>query len=504
MVRLMAIEQIATGEMSSGRIYTTSTDENGQFRFEGVTPGEYRLMAMRPEMFVAARDFSASPFVEVAAGQTVAGVAITMEKPVTVSGTVRDQYGDPIAASVSLFARSGGVNSGYTTTSDSHGRYSVMGLRPGEYLLSAETMPIGRDVRMFDDSGEERSVAFRPSYYGGITDASLATTITIEERDLPGMDLVIRPVPASTVDVVVDPAGRPVGNVQVQMVPLDANAAAGRQSRTPVPSDSMHVVLPGMAAGQYWLIASGDERDADGSPRQHPLGAAGNQNGWFPPQTVRLQLEPPARVSGLVVFEGVSKPPQSVMVSLRTLPPGDLQTAFSNQASNSGRGLTFSIEGVMPGRLVLDAVDQATPRSPWILKSVRAGGRDVFDLPIDLAPGATMNDVVITFTDRSGMTEVSGTVTDSAGRPVTDAAVIVFSTDNRYWRNTTRHIKATLPDAKGHFTLAGLPPGEYAAASVFMVPTDDAATFLRTLLPTAVRFSLADGEHKVVDVRRVR
>ena len=196
MVGLMAIEQTSTGERSSARIYTASTDENGQFRLEGVTPGEYRLMAMRPGIFVAGVDFSASPFVEVAAGQAVTGIAITMERPVTVSGTVRDQYGDPIAASVSVFARAGGVNSGNTTTSDSQGRYSLLGLRPGEYLLAAETMTISRNVRMFDDSGEERSVAFRPSYYGGITDASLATTITIEEHDLAGMDLVIRPVPA--------------------------------------------------------------------------------------------------------------------------------------------------------------------------------------------------------------------------------------------------------------------------------------------------------------------
>ena len=405
---------------------------------------------------------------------------------------------------MSVFARAGGVNSGNTTTSDSQGRYSLLGLRPGEYLLAAETMTISRNVRMFDDSGEERSVAFRPSYYGGITDASLATTITIEEHDLVGMDLVIRPVPASTVDVVVDPAGRPVGNVQVQMGPLDANAAAGRQFRTPVPSDSMHVVLPGMTAGQYWLIASGDERDADGSRVNTFWARQEIRTDGFLPQTVRLQLEPPARVSGRVVFEGVSKPPTSVMVSLRTLPPGDLQTAFSNQASNSGRGLTFSIDGVMPGRLVLDAVDQASGRPPWILKSVRAGGRDVFDLPIDLEPGATMNDVVITFADSASTTEVSGTVTDSAGRPVTDAGVIIFSTDNRFWRNTTRHIKAALPDAKGHFTLAGLPPGELRRGKRIHRSDRRLASFLTKLLPIAVRFSLADGEHKVVDVRRVR
>ena len=222
----------------------------------------------------------------------------------------------------------------------------------------------------------------------------------------------------------------------------------------------MHVVLPGMTAGQYWLIASGDERDAEGSRVNTFWARQEIRTDGFLPQTVRLQLEPPARVSGRVIFEGVSKPPQSVMVSLRTLPPGDLQTAFSNQTSNSGRGLTFSIDGLMPGRLVFDAVDQAIGRPPWILKSVRAGGRDVFDLPIDLEPGATMNDVVITFADSASATEVSGTVTDSAGRPVTDAGVIIFSTDNRYWRNTTRHIRAALPDAKGHFTLAGLPPGD--------------------------------------------
>jgi hypothetical protein len=209
-------------------------------------------------------------------------------------------------------------------------------------------------------------------------------------------------------------------------------------------------------------------------------------------------------VAGRVVFEGVSPPPQTVMVSLRSPPPVDLQTAFSNQATNSRAGVTFAIDGVMPGRFVFDAVERGNSRSSWILKRIMTGGRDVLDLPIDLAAGGGLDDVVITFTDRASTTEVSGTLTDITGRPATDAIVVVFPADDRYWREGSRHVRTGLPDAKGHYALAGLPPGDYLAASLSRDVGFGLATILSKLVPTAVRFSLADGEHKVVDVRRAR
>jgi hypothetical protein len=501
-VGLIAIESDAVTGTTSGRGVTTMTDSMGTFQFDSVGAGEFRLMTIRPGSFTGTDEVLGNGMVVLAAGQSVSNLVVTMPRLATISGTVRDQYGDPMSTAVSVSTADGrfGINSGILT--DSHGRFSVGGLRSGEYLVSVNKTTIGKIFRMFDDSGEERNVAYEVTSYPGVSDVSAATPITVGERDVSGLELVVRPRPATTVDVVVDPIGRTVSNVQVHTIAADMSRGFGRQFRTTLPNGSLRTVINGVTSGSYWVVASGDELDADGRRSNTFWARQKVLTDGFAPQTVRLQLEPGAHFSGRIQFEGVSQPPSRVIVNLRTLPPGDLQTAFSSYASGRG-GLTFSIDGVKPGRYVIDASDNSNPQSHWILKRVAAGGRDVFDLPIDLSADGGLDDVVMTFTDRAGTTEISGTLTDAAGQPVTNVAVMVFATDSRYWHEGTRHSRLAAPDARGRYVVAGLPPGEYFAAAA--VPRlVDLATMLTKLAPTAVRFTLRDGEHKVVDVRQVR
>jgi hypothetical protein len=122
-------------------------------------------------------------------------------------------------------------------------------------------------------------------------------------------------------------------------------------------------------------------------------------------------------------------------------------------------GGTFALAGIV-GPHVLRL--RNAPPGVW-LKSVAVNGRESTDEPYDFQPGeAPTIDVVVS----GRMAGVSGSVQDEDGQPGSGCSVVVFATDARRWTPRTRFIAATAPSANGAFSIAGLPPGEYAVIAV--------------------------------------
>ncbi|MEO6222916.1 MAG: carboxypeptidase-like regulatory domain-containing protein, partial [Vicinamibacterales bacterium] len=99
---------------------------------------------------------------------------------------------------------------------------------------------------------------------------------------------------------------------------------------------------------------------------------------------------------------------------------------------------------------------------------------------------------------------IDGTLTDAAGRPAPEYFVIAFPTDRASWTTTSQRIvPAAQPATDGRFRVTGLLPGEYYLAVVTEIEPDEAtaARFLETLVPTALRVTLAEGETKRQDLR---
>jgi protocatechuate 3,4-dioxygenase beta subunit len=499
--------------------YTTSTDGDGRFRVNDVPPGRYRVIAVRTGHEMLDRGVMPGTIVNLSAGQSIGNLAVTMTKLATLSGTARDQYGDPLSVSVGIAAVAGtGLASSRRVTSDSHGRYRLAGLRPGEYLIAIDKGTLGQNLRTVDESGAERSVGYRAMYYPGVPEKSLATFVKVADADIDGLDFTVRPVLATTLAVTVDLAGRAIEKPQLQIVDITTDPA-GRVFDTgtlesaalqlvgslrltmPVPIDSRPAGMYGMTAGRYRLIAFGDERNGNGDLvrtlwAQQEIASDGQT-----PLHVRLSLEPGARVSGRMRFNGASPNPTAV-ASLQSTPWIAPPLTVSARAAGDRGELSFTIDSVPPGRYWLDGALPATARPTWMLTRVTAGGRDIFDEAIDLSPGEELDDVVLTFSDRASATEVTGTVTDAAGRPVGEALLVLFSTDARYWRFESHHVRTALSDFHGRFAVVGLPPGDYRAALVPVGMSFNWPATLPKLVGTGLPFTLGDGEHKVVDVRR--
>jgi hypothetical protein len=128
-------------------------------------------------------------------------------------------------------------------------------------------------------------------------------------------------------------------------------------------------------------------------------------------------------------------------------------------------------------------------------------GRDVLDEVLEVPREADPAAIVVTMTDRP--TEFSGRLLDSASRPVTEFAVVVFSTDPKHWRPLSRRVVQSRPGSDGLFVLANLPPGDYYVCAVTDVEASQLsdAAFLQQLVPSAFRITLAEGEKKRQDLR---
>jgi hypothetical protein len=254
-----------------------------------------------------------------------------------------------------------------------------------------------------------------------------------------------------------------------------------------------------LSAGDYTLRASvpkaGDTPAMFASADVSIAGAA--------PLSVPLRLEPAMTVTGRFVFEGSTLPPPPDLTRVRVslFPALQGQGFATEEAPVIDPSGTFSISGVSPAtvRVIATVPNSGAPSGPgWTLESVVSGGRDVTDLPLDIDRGDPS--LTITFTDQ--VSELSGTITDAAGQPVTDYFIIVIPADQRYWLLQTRRIANTRPDVRGHFVFRGLPPGAYrVSATTDLVPRDlQEIGTLTTLAAQSTPVTIGAGEKKVLDL----
>ena len=135
-----------------------------------------------------------------------------------------------------------------------------------------------------------------------------------------------------------------------------------------------------------------------------------------------------------------------------------------------------------------------------MLKAATLNGRDILDQPIDLDPRAEIDAVVLTVTDRLG--ELTISFTDVTAKPASDQWVIVFSADAKHWYAGSRRTRLVPPDDRGNYVVRGLPAGAYIASRIpnSVSQTDDLSQILPTLVPSGVRFTVLEGEKRVVSV----
>jgi hypothetical protein len=141
------------------------------------------------------------------------------------------------------------------------------------------------------------------------------------------------------------------------------------------------------------------------------------------------------------------------------------------------------------------------PPQGWYLKSVSHQGNDITDTGMEFKEGQQVGGIDIVLTQR--VTDVSGTVQDSRGKPVTDFVVVAFSPDSGKWGYMTRYVRTVRPNQEGRFSLKGLPPDEYYVIALDYLEQGEEGDpeQLEKWKGNATRVTLADGEPKSLTLK---
>jgi len=533
-------------------------DSQGRFFFGNVVAGSYATQVIKPG-YAPFATAGVSWLLAVNDGERITDVRVRLVKLASLSGTVRDDGGDPVVGTdVMAFRRATNngrpllLSAGRSRTDD-RGQYRLFSLQPGDYYVcacsrdaipfdgvllttlasepmqlmgvAARALKAGADVAALDSTLR----TFAPTFYPSGTSVARATRLTLtsgEERA--ATDITVTATRATRVSGVVTGASSPVIASSIRLVPaFERDEAAAITYLSPVlvqPDGRFDFV--GVPPGQYVLRVFHTVFAGRGGPsgsalafvgvRGADLGQVGSQLDEPPlwaiePVTVgddgvtglTVALRRGTKISGRLQFAGASTPPAAQLLA-RVVVLTAPMSGDPSRGGQSGIGRvtadgTFEIRGLVPGRYAFDVIGlQGWPT----LKSVVLAGQDITDAPIDV--GATdLSDLVFTFSD-APLATLSGAV---AGDLRDDLLVVAFPTDRRIWAEpaaASRRFRTVAVGRTGQFSITGIPAGEYF---LIVVPDEGASTSLDsskfdTLSRGAQRVQLGEGDKKIVSVRR--
>ncbi len=496
------------------------TDENGGFEFANLPAGRFFLSAEKPGYVVArypeqGRTIRAGnrPLI-VAERETVADLVVPLYRGAAITGRVVDAHGDPVEYAqvqvLRLAARGRGTPTprGGTSTNDL-GEFRVSKLEPGSYVL------IVSQRYQLDDVSDVQPVA---TFFPSAVSIADAQPIAVERaQTVAGIEIVLVEAMASVVSgTVVDSRGQPAhgGSIQVRR-----SSAEFRDFGTfggPVRPDGTFRLK--LAPGDYELDVRGARPGVIGPlrPDDELFGLLRVSATGAPISDLTIQLAPGAVMSGRIVFDGQSPPPddpQSVRISLGTTTPNGMCQPGRSEVSPDW---TFRIEGAI-GTCSL----MPTGAGRWSIKSAGRDDINLVEQPLRFAPGQVWRDVQVVFTDRR--TDLTLDVTDEHGLPTREYVAVVFPRDKKRWTENSRYVRVYVPPPlpvtsatsngapsiglatpQRPDSISGLPPAGYYVAVVDDLPGEgyrDAA-LLESLVNGAMRITLTDTAPVRIALRR--
>ncbi len=350
--------------------------------------------------------------------------------------------------------------------------------------------------------------------------AAIVRAISGEVRS--DVDVTVRLTPTWQVSGILrDPDG-PAAWHAVHLIPAESGDTPLVDVSTAVTDAKGAFTFYGVPPGQYiarivrvpWPTGAGQRMGLSGGTGQIPRVATfgGGPSSGLPPvptepllhvsesvtvanrsiRDLELTMREGPRIRGRARFEGAKPQPtpdqlRGVGVSLVPANGRVDNASWPGQFSGDGQFITAS---QWPGRYLI----RASAPAGWTFKDATYQGRDVSEAPIDLT--ADLDNVVITFTDSPRT--IKGTVSSEAGKSVEGSAVLLFPVDSTGWVDyglTSRRVTSNSVGAKGDFTFALPPPGEYC---LIAVPAEMAEGWqnpevLTKLATSAERIRVADA-----------
>jgi hypothetical protein len=432
-----------------------------------------------------------------ASGQTV-NVSIALARGAVVTGTIRDERGEPLAG-LRVFAVNalkpvapGPTDRDTGTLTDDRGVYRIHSLAPGEYLVVATpTVSVSADITRRSASETDAVLArlkdrasatvgaraaaasatrassdlatLASVFHPGTASMAQATRIKLAPGDVRGLDFAMPIVPVTTIEgSIVSPDGTPPGSIDMSIIPEDTLrffALAGTNPQlVKAPGADGQFKYSSITPGPYMIRARANRAPAPAAAgRGGALGfvppgrgaSTGDPETMYaleafevtgaPVTGLAVRLQRGSQFSGRLVFDGASQSAPSNLASVRVT---------VNPAGSTGSGST--VRGTVIGSTLTQARYADLRADGTFFVAGLAPGRYSVQVTVPPAAGQTAPGWLLRSAIVAGQDVLDTALDVALGTDVAD--VVVTMTDRRTELSGSLQTTAGLP-APEHFVI---------------------------------------------------
>jgi 5-hydroxyisourate hydrolase-like protein (transthyretin family) len=487
-LRRARVRLLPVADLRGGPQLTANTNAAGRFQIRNVPRGTYYLSAERAGYLRVERGqrnaLERGLTIEVESGQELDRIDLALPAGGVLAGRITDELGEPYPG-VSVTAITWRYDAGQRVpfpsggaTTDDAGRYRIPGLEPGHYSIAAISNETWRNER-------KETWGYGTTYYpGGTPDAAKPVTLAASEQRT-GLDFSL--YAGRTVRIsgrAQRENGEPLAGAQIGLMYSFQRfvMTVGRRSVRSGADGSFQ--FEGVPPGVYNVGGGSMDRTVTvaGADIDDLVLVAKTGSTVFGTISTDDGMPPAFPTSGVRILLQTSS--DDVLPTVRLV---QVDTDWSFKLSNVGGPFLFRVMGLP---------------DDWTLGAVRLENRDITDVEYDVPTGGKeLRGLQVVITRRIG--RVSGVVLDSAGKPASQATVVVFSEDADHWRPFSRYLQAARPSSDGRFSIRGLPPGAYRVIVRDFIEQGqwEDRQFLESVRDEGVRVVLAEGGAETVTLR---
>jgi hypothetical protein len=488
--------------------YSTSSDNDGNYRIENVESGDYWVSAIHDGYQIgrygSVRGDIGVPALTLRPGQQLTNIDLKLLPYAAVSGKVVDQEGDPVeGATVELLRQNWRAGkSRYLISNSSNtndlGSYRIANVSPGKYYLFAHQVSETRHGEY--ETTDTGNSDLRPlkTYFPDAPTREAATPLSVKGgQDLADIDVKMLSGPTFHIrgklaGVLPDDENR---GLVVQVGLVGDEAPGFRIAQANVAPDRTFDIA-GITPGSYRLTLSSR------TGQLHPFGHTDVDLGKSDLNNVQIAVTPAVTLHGQITVEGsplAGAAPvkfKSIRVGLAAPDPNSelIYGTFESRSVNDDA--TFTIENVPPGKFNVYVNNR--PRATY-LKSIRIANQEVTGHVVNVPPGG--GELVLTLS--YGVAELHGSIqfpqgTSSEG--ATNQAVVYLLPEpmDEYGND----IRMAPVQNGGNFSMISLPPGRYRALAADGLTSEDVqnADILAQVSGEITDIILNPGEKKQIQL----
>jgi hypothetical protein len=458
----LVVELLTTDTNGRRRpIAKATTSKTGTYVLTSVESGTYDVSPSAPTLVVPNQGKSgqSGKSVTIETGESVKGIDFDLVSRGSISGRVSDASGDPVKGqTVELILRGEDNYSRpfYSSAPGDHrtndeGVYRISAVPPGRYIVK-----VGIAYGLASYGRSEKSQVYYPeTFYPSADEASKATVVEVATgRETTDVDITVgRPLKIYEIvgQLIVGETGAPVPNVDLKVITTSANG-----------KNSTHL------GGGFKSSANGEFRIPNALPGRYVIGPENDpvSNTYGDPISfdvkeedvtgLKIPMYSASTLTGIVTIEGnVDRPIADVlsklMISAHTLYDNLMSSSVTSPITADGG---FRITGIRLGKVSLSSFMQRGEPGALRILRIEHNGMELRD-GVDVRSGKDINGLRIVL--GAGSSVLRGDVKIEGGPLEGVNLYVMYRPTNG---NPYTFYRAEL-DARRHFVIKGLTPGDY-------------------------------------------